>query len=134
MKRQSRSFKHDAEEIQRADAQRGIDSIGASLIRDDGERSDWDRDKILECQDQFAIWLSTALLDSSLKNAEHLKPPLFWTVMGTSSRWTQLKQFAGVVRSRPASETKNERVFSARKCAIGDRAAKSKNDLVTVRA
>jgi hypothetical protein len=37
--------------------ERGIHSISTNLIRDPGERSDWDSDKILEHQDQFAIWL-----------------------------------------------------------------------------
>jgi hypothetical protein len=133
MESQLRSSRHEVEEIQRLDAERGTYMIGANLIRDYGERSEWDSDKILECQDQFAIWLSTGLLDSSLQNAEHLKPPLFWTAIGTSSRWTQLKEFAEVVMSLPASETENERVFSVRKYVIGDRGAKSKNDLVTAR-
>jgi hypothetical protein len=70
------------------------------------QRADSDSDKSFECQDQFAIWLSTALFDSSLKNVEHLKPTLFRTAMGTSSdghNSTNLLEW-----SLPASETETK--------------------------
>jgi hypothetical protein len=60
-------------------------------------------------------------------------PPLFWNVITTSSRWQVLRKYASLVVCGPIPEAEHERIFSIRKCIIGERGARSKNDLIVAR-
>jgi hypothetical protein len=62
-----------------------------------------------------------------------LPPPLFWNVSTTSSRWRVVREYASLVAFLPTSEAENERTFSIGKYIIGERGARSQNDLIVAR-
>lgn len=119
--------------IQAQDGHLGIFDIGCNMIEEHARRSDWDEEKSQVCQRQWATWIAANVLDRRFHHVLELPPPLFWNVMGTSSDWQILAEYAAMVVSLPTAEAENERTFSIRKFVIGERGARSKNDLVVAR-
>jgi hypothetical protein len=93
--------------------------------------ANWQVPKLADCQREFAAWLACDLNDPQFELHRDVGTHVFWTVLGQD--WEVLREFAPILLSIPASEVENERTFSIRKYVVGDRGARSKNDLVTAR-
>jgi hypothetical protein len=121
----------EAQAVHENDARRRIYAIGASVIRTYALAANWQVPKLADCQREFAAWLACDLNDRQFELHRDVGTQLFWTVLGQD--WEVLREFAPILLSLPASEVENERTFSIRKYVVGDRGARSKNDLVTAR-
>jgi hypothetical protein len=109
------SLHERVERIKANDQVRGLYRIGAGLIDEYGCRADWDEDKRGMCTHEITQWASTPLHDPAILADDNLPPPLSWVALGTGIGWQNLKEFAEIVLSLPASEAENERTFSVRK-------------------
>jgi hypothetical protein len=82
--------------------------MGADLIDDYGQRSDWDQERITRCITQWSQWpqwLGLTDWDYSRLKVRTMEPPLIWVALETSKRWDVLREYAQLILSLPTDET-----------------------------
>jgi hypothetical protein len=120
-------------ELKDAQARSGLVQIGTDLIGDCGEKSEWAPENIRECQEQFATWFAVQNSELAGRRLPYTSEPLIWVTLSAMPQWGRIPEYAQLLLSLPIAETENERFFSLRRFATGQRGGRIGNGLVTAR-